>query len=186
MSDLKTVLLSYQWKWISDLSPVKVYEKSRRIGATWAEAAAAALNASKRSGCDWWYIGYNKEMALEFIEEAARWARKVAKAAAAIEEIALADENKNILAYRVRFASGNKIVALSSRPSNLRGKDGVVIIDEAALHPDLDGLLKAALAYEVWGGRIHIISTHLGADNPFNELVTESAPAAIPTRCIAP
>jgi phage FluMu gp28-like protein len=109
----------------------------------------------------------------QFIEEAANWARKIAKAAAAVEEIVLDDENKNILAYRIRFASGHKIVALSSRPSNLRGKDSVVIIDEAALHPDLDGLLKAALAYEVWGGRIHITSTHLGADNPFNELVTD-------------
>ena len=33
------------------------------------------------------------------------------------------DERSDILAYRIRFASGHKIVALSSRPSNLRGKE---------------------------------------------------------------
>jgi phage FluMu gp28-like protein len=64
-------------------------------------------------------------------------------------------------------------VGLSSRPSNLRGKQGVAIIDEAAFHDDLPELLKAALAFTIWGGRIHVISTHNGAANPFNQLVTD-------------
>ena len=71
----------------------------------------------------------------------------------------------DILAYRIRFASGHKIVALSSRPSNLRGKDGCAVIDEAAFHEDLPGLLKAALAFTMWGGLVRIISTHNGAHN---------------------
>ncbi|HVN28208.1 MAG TPA: hypothetical protein VMT64_06960, partial [Candidatus Binataceae bacterium] len=81
------------------------------------------------------------------------------------------DEGRDIMAYRVRFASGHKIVALSSRPSNLRGKQGCAVIDEAAFHEDLPGLLKAALAFTMWGGSVHIISTHNGADSAFNELV---------------
>jgi phage FluMu gp28-like protein len=137
------------------------------------ESADAALDAGSRSGTDWWYIGYNKEMALEFVEGAAGWARRFSHAARRTEEIMIADQDKDILAYRVRFTSGHKIVGLSSRPSNLRGKQGVAIIDEAAFHDDLAGLLKAALALTMWGGRIHIISTHNGAANPFNQLVTE-------------
>ena len=78
-----------------------------------------------------------------------------------------------LLAYRLRFASGHKIVALSSRPSNLRGKQGAAIIDEAAFHDDLAGLLKAALAFTMWGGCVRVISTHNGADSAFNELVTD-------------
>ena len=170
---LQTVLLAYQQRWIADRAPVKVWEKSRRIGATWCEAADAALDAAAQSGTDWWYLGYNKDMALEFIEAAAGWARRVARAAAGVEEVALNDADRDILAYRVRFASGNKIVALSSRPANLRGKQGVAIIDEAAFHDDLGGLLKAALAFTMWGGRVHVISTHNGANNPFNELITD-------------
>jgi phage FluMu gp28-like protein len=175
MNEPLSILLPYQRRWLADQSQVKVSEKSRRIGITWTEAADRALSAatSGRGGIDGWYIGYNKDMALEFIEAAARWARRFNRAAEAVEEIALEDERSDILAYRIRFASGHKIVALSSRPSNLRGKDGCAVIDEAAFHEDLSGLLKAALAFTMWGGLVRIISTHNGAQNPFNELISE-------------
>ena len=127
---LESILLHYQRQWLTDRAPVKVYEKSRRIGITWTESADAALNAARRGGTDWWYIGYNKEMALEFVEAAAGWARRFSHAARTIEEIVVADEDKDIFAYRIRFASGHKIVALFSRPSNLRG-DAMVRIATA-------------------------------------------------------
>ncbi len=175
MNEPLSILLPYQRRWLADQSQAKVSEKSRRIGITWTEAADRALGAATggRAGIDGWYIGYNKDMALEFVEAAARWARRFNRAADAVEEIALADERADILAYRIRFASGHKIVALSSRPSNLRGKDGCAVIDEAAFHEDLPGLLKAALAFTMWGGLVRIISTHNGANNPFNELISE-------------
>jgi phage FluMu gp28-like protein len=175
MNEPLSILLPYQRRWLADQSQVKVSEKSRRIGITWTEAADRALGAatSGRAGIDGWYIGYNKDMAIEFIEAAARWARRFNRAAETVEEIVLEDEGADILAYRIRFASGHKIVALSSRPSNLRGKDGCAVIDEAAFHEDLAGLLKAALAFTMWGGMVRIISTHNGAHNPFNELVSE-------------
>jgi phage FluMu gp28-like protein len=167
------VLLPYQVRWLADESPVKVAEKSRRIGLTWTEAAASALKASASRGMDTWYLGYNRDMALEFVETAAAWARQFNKAAKAIEEIAIDDERRDILAYRIRFSSGRKIVALSSRPSNLRGKQGRAVIDEAAFHDDLKGLLKAALAFTMWGGCVRVMSTHNGANSAFNELVNE-------------
>lgn len=167
------VLLPYQVRWIADTAPVKVAEKSRRVGITWAEAADAALSAAAAGGMDTWYLGYNRDMAREFVETAAGWARQFNKAALAIEEVALEDERRDLLAYRIRFASGHKIVALSSRPSNLRGKEGRAVIDEAAFHDDLPGLLKAAMAFTMWGGLVRVISTHNGAANPFNELVND-------------
>jgi phage FluMu gp28-like protein len=175
MTESLSILLPYQRRWIADQSQVKVSEKSRRIGITWTEAADRALGAATagRAGIDGWYIGYNKDMALEFIEAAARWARRFNRAAEKVEELVLDDERADILAYRIRFASGHKIVALSSRPSNLRGKDGCAVIDEAAFHEDLPGLLKAALAFTMWGGLVRIISTHNGATSAFNELVSE-------------
>jgi phage FluMu gp28-like protein len=169
----RDVLLPYQVRWIADTSAVKVAEKSRRVGITWAEAADAALSAAAAAGMDTWYLGYNRDMAREFVETAAAWARQFNKAAHAIEEVALDDERHGLLAYRIRFASGHKIVALSSRPSNLRGKQGRAVIDEAAFHENLPELLKAALAFTMWGGAVRVISTHNGADNPFNELVND-------------
>ena len=182
MKDGLSILLPYQRAWIADCAQVKVAEKSRRVGLTWTEAADRALGAAiaGRGGMDGWYIGYNKDMALEFVETAAMWARRFDKAARAIEEIAVGDESRDILAYRIRFASGHKIVALSSRPSNLRGKQGCAVIDEAAFHDDLAGLLKAALAFTMWGGLVRIISTHNGATNAFNQLVCDIRAGRLP------
>lgn len=170
-------LLSYQQDWVGDTSPVKVMEKSRRVGISWSEAADAALFAASESGDDVWYIGYTKDMAEEFISDSAFWATQYDLAAGEIVEEVIEevfdDEKKAILTFRVNFASGNKIVALSSRPKNLRGKAGRVVIDEAAFHDDLGELIKAAMALLMWGGQVRIISTHDGDDNPFNELVND-------------
>jgi phage FluMu gp28-like protein len=122
---------------------------------------------------DVFYIGYNHDMAQEFIEDCADWARHYSKVAAEVEEFIFDDPDKDIIAFRIRFASGHKIVALSSRPSNLRGKQGKVVIDEAAFHEDLKELLKAAMALLMWGGQVVVISTHDGEDNEFAQLVEE-------------
>jgi phage FluMu gp28-like protein len=167
------VLLPYQQAWIADKSPVRLVEKSRRVGLSWAEAAGSALEASRQGGQDTWYVGYNKDMAEEFILDCAFWAKHFQVAAEQMEQIVVEDEKQDILAFRIRFASGARVTALSSRPSNLRGKQGRVIIDEAAFHSDLAELIKAAMALLIWGGSVSIISTHDGVDNPFNELVTD-------------
>jgi hypothetical protein len=44
------VLLPYQSFWVGDTSQVKVYEKPRRIGVSWSEAADDALYAARQSG----------------------------------------------------------------------------------------------------------------------------------------
>ncbi|MEX3628757.1 MAG: hypothetical protein VB138_03960 [Burkholderia sp.] len=163
--------MPYQQKWGADKSPVRVCEKSRRVGLSWGEAAFSALEASRQGGQDTWYIGYNKDMAEEFILDCAFWAKHYQSAAEAMEEVVIADERTDILAFRIRFASGARITALSSRPTNLRGKQDRVIIDEAAFHDNLDALLKSAMALLIWGGSVSVISTHNGVDNPFNELV---------------
>ncbi|WP_432719859.1 terminase family protein [Jeongeupia wiesaeckerbachi] len=173
-----TVLLPYQQRWCADETPVKLMEKSRRIGLSWGEAADSALLAASQRGMDVWYIGYNKDMAQEFIRDCADWAKHYSLAAGEIEQTEEVfkdgDDEKAILSFVIRFASGFRITALSSRPSNLRGKQGRVIIDEAAFHENLAELLKAAMALLMWGGQVHIISTHDGVDNAFNELVTDS------------
>lgn len=167
------VLLPYQQRWIADESQVKICEKSRRVGLSWAEAADDTLYAASLSGDDVWYIGYNLEMAREFINDCGDWAREYNKAASEVEEFALLDEDKEILALRINFPSGHRVTALSSRPTNLRGKQGRVVIDEAAFHENLDGLIKAAMALLMWGGQVRIISTHDGDANAFNELIQD-------------
>ncbi|MBZ8143850.1 hypothetical protein CLD22_29080, partial [Rubrivivax gelatinosus] len=75
--------------------------------------------------------------------------------------------SRHINAYRIRFASGFQVCALSSRPANIRGLQGDVVIDEAAFHPDVEGVLEAVVALLIWGARITVISSHNGKKNPF-------------------
>lgn len=166
------VLLPYQQVWVQDDAQLKVAEKSRRIGLTWAEAADDVLIAAGDGGSNVFYISATQDMALEYIEACAMWARAFDQAASQIEEGILQDDDKDIKTYKIDFPrSGRRIVALSSRPTNLRGKQGVIVIDEAAFHRDLGLMLKAAMAMLLWGDKVRIISTHDGVDNPFNELI---------------
>lgn len=179
VDDLPAVLLPYQQKWIADDAQLKVGPKSRRIGLTWAEAADNVLIAAadkSANGQNVYYIGYNQDMGLEYIEACGMWAKAFNYVASEVEEGIWDEdsEDKHIKTFTIRFPeSGHRIVALSSRPANLRGKQGVIVIDEAAFHDKLGELLKAALALLIWGGKVRVISTHDGEDNPFNELVNE-------------
>lgn len=174
------VLLAYQAAWFSDESEVKIAEKSRRTGLTWAEAASNVITASKpkkRGGRNVFYVGSRQEMALEYIQAAALFAKAFNQLAGKVHEDIFKDEDgsKEILTYTIRFPnSGFKIAALSSRPSNLRGMQGDVVIDEAAFHDSLHELLKAAMALTMWGARVRIISTHNGVDNEYNQYVQDA------------
>lgn len=180
-SGLPAVLLPYQARAVGLLDsacPVLFVEKSRRIGLTWGLAAYAVLRAGRQkaaAGMDVMYISYSREMTREFIDACAMWARAFDSAAAAVEETLFdpGDGDKAINAFRIKFASGFEIMALSSAPRGLRGKQGVVIIDEAAFVDQLAELLKAALAFLMWGGQVVVCSTHDGAENPFNQAIQD-------------
>lgn len=175
------VFLPYQQRWFEDQAQIMLAEKSRRTGLTWAEAGRNVINAARprsRGGCNTFYVGSKKEMALEYIAACALFARAFNELAEAdVYEQAFWDEGKKeeILTYMIRFPkSGRKIQALSSRPSNLRGLQGDVVIDEAAFHESLEELLKAALALTMWGNKVRLISTHNSVDNPFNQYIQDA------------
>lgn len=178
-------LLAYQQAWAGEKSDVAVWEKSRRIGASWCDAADSVLTSAAVGGMDSLYIGYSEDMAREYIDDCGMWARAFNRAAGKMQEVMFDDtaesgDIRQIKAFRIEFASGLKILALSSRPRSIRGKQGKVTIDEAAFHDDLAGLLKAAMAMLIWGGRVRILSSHNGEDNPFNLLVKDIRAGKLP------
>ncbi len=190
--DAPNVLLPYQGSAIATCInndyDVVFIEKSRRVGITWGLASEAVLTASsskKDGGQDVLYVGTSIDMAREFIDVCADWARAFS---GAIDEMGdfeeldgtvlpkgwvFDDDKKDVQVLRIQFASGFKVIAITSKPRSLRGRQGWVIIDEAAFHDDLKELMKAALALLMWGGRVTVISTHDGEDNPFNEYIKQ-------------
>lgn len=175
------VFLRYQQTLLATVShhAVTVVEKSRRTGYSWAAGAVAALTAARSrsaGGMSVYYMGYNLDMAREFIAYVADWAKAFDPAAGEVGEYFFPDPDKperSIQAFRITFASGFEVVALPSVARVLRGKQGLVILDEAAFHDDLAEVMKAAFALLIWGGKVLIISTHDGVENPFNLLIEE-------------
>lgn len=189
---LPNVLLPYQARAVKLLDSVRdcpalFVEKSRRVGLTWGLAAYAVLRAARArtaGGMDVMYISYSREMTREFIDACAMWARAFNLAASEAEEF-LFDQgddegDKSIQTFRIRFASGFELLALSSAPRGLRGKQGVVIIDEAAFVDALSELLKAAMAFLMWGGQVVVCSTHDGVDNAFNQTIQDIHAGRVP------
>lgn len=182
------VLMKHQREWLEDDSDLKLGEKGRRTGITFAEALDDTLLAAKSrvdGGMNVFYIGDTKDKGREFIGYVAHFARVVAGEAGAIEEFLFEDQKEDgssgfISAFRVIFASGFRVEALSSRPENIRGLQGKVVIDEAAFHKDVRLVLDAVNALLIWGGKIVIISTHNGVLNAFNELILEAKAGKIP------
>lgn len=169
------LLCVYQSAWLADKSEVKVWEKSRRIGASWVEALYSVLEAAKKKsegGQNTYYLSYNKDMTQQFIRDCAWWAKVLGAVCGSVEEL-ISDYDKDVTFFRIRFASGFEICALPSEARSLRSKQGRVVIDEAAFVDDLGELIKAAMALLMWGGQVVILSTHNGADNPFNELIQD-------------
>src|SRR3569832_2632496 len=75
------VLLPYQQAWVGDDAQLKIAEKSRRIGLTWAEASDDVLIAAGAGGSNCFYIGPMQDMALEYIEACSMWAKAFNQAA---------------------------------------------------------------------------------------------------------
>lgn len=176
------ILMEHQKAWLEDKSDLKLAEKGRRTGITFAEAlddAITAASARSAGGDNVFYIGDTKEKGREFIGYVAHFAKVIAGELHQVEEYIFRDEredgtSKDITAFRITFRSGNRVEALSSNPANIRGLQGIVVIDEAAFHKDVREVLDAVNALLIWGGKVRVISTHKGHLNPFNELVREA------------
>jgi phage FluMu gp28-like protein len=171
--DLKEteILLPSQKRWIEDTSQLKIWEKTRRYGASWTEALNSVFHAAPQSGQNTYYMSYNKDMTRGFIQDCIHWAKVLKVACDDLEEILINNEGKDITVYRVRFASGCEILGMPSSAYLIRGKQGRIVLDEAAFSPEFDEIMKAALALLIWGGSFSVISTHNGDDNPFNLLI---------------
>ncbi|TPQ53032.1 hypothetical protein C2U72_00105, partial [Prosthecomicrobium hirschii] len=182
------VLMKHQAEWLADTSDLKLAEKGRRTGITYAEALDSAMTAAaarSAGGQNVFYIGDTRDKGREYIGYVAHFARVVAAELAQVEEFLFDDlkedgGTKQIAAFRIRFASGFRVEALSSRPENIRGLQGTVVIDEAAFHRDVREVLDAVNALLIWGGRIRVISSHNGVLNPFNELIREAKAGKVP------
>jgi phage FluMu gp28-like protein len=168
-----TLLLDYQAKWVKDQSRLKIAEKSRQIGWSWAEAYRIVRNKSLvDAALDQWISSRDEIQARLFLEDCKSFAAVLQIGAKDLGEKAI-DEKGNT-AYTIQFANGLRANSMSSNPDAQAGKRGGRTLDEFALHADPRKLYSIAYPGITWGGDIAIFSTHRGTANYFNQLILEA------------
>jgi len=166
----KLGFLPYQVRWIKDEARVKIWEKSRRIGATYCQAYEDVRDCVSKKVPAVWFSSADLTAAAEYILYCAKWARAFHIAAKDLGEIVL-DEKKGIKAYAIELGNGTKIHALSSNPSQFRSKGGKVVLDEYAFHDDPEAMWAAARPCITWGFPLCILSTHNGKSCKYYKFV---------------
>ena len=165
--------LPYQTAWIQDTSGLKIMEKSRQIGISYADAYDSVRKVcTANARLDVWISSRDEAQAKLYVEDCKKWARLLQVAATDLGQT-LFDSKNRTTGFVLEFASGRRIYSLSSNPNSLAGKRGHVKLDEFALHPDQRLLYRVAKPVTTWGGTLSIISTHRGADTVFNQLIRE-------------
>ena len=165
-----TLLLGYQKRWVLDNSRLKLMEKSRQIGISWASAYSMVRRKSLAGvRYDGWVSSRDEIQARLFLEDCKHFAQILHTAVSDLGVQVVEDEKTYVLG----FASGVKINSMSSSPDAQAGKRGDRLLDEFALHKDPRKLYAIAYPGITWGGQLEMVSTHRGSHNFFNELVTE-------------
>jgi phage FluMu gp28-like protein len=171
MKKRDSYFLPYQQAWLDDESDLKIWEKTRRGGMTYVQSYEDVRDAVKGK-FDVWFSSADDTAAREYILYCEKWATLFKEAAKAFNEIVFS-EGKAIQVYSIRFASGKRITALSSNPSQFRSKGGKVILDEFAFHKDADAMWAAAEPVTTWGFPIRILSSHNGKNSRFFKLIEQ-------------
>jgi len=172
MSGLNDYFLPYQIDWINDDSKIKISEKSRRIGMTYAQSYEDVRDCVLKTVPAVWFTSADESAAKEYILYCKQWAIIFNVVAEDLGEMVI-DENKDIKALVIQLKNGTRIHALSSNPSGFRSKGGKVVIDEFAFHRDQKALWKAARPCITWGFPLRIISTHQGQNCLYFKFVND-------------
>ncbi|MGC8744542.1 MAG: terminase large subunit domain-containing protein [Verrucomicrobiia bacterium] len=168
----ESLLLPYQRDWIVDNSRLKIAEKSRQIGWTWATAYSLVRRKCRKNELlDAWVSSRDELQARLFLEDCKKFAALLHTAATCFNSNITGEKNKS--AQFIEFSNGRRIYSLSSNPDAQAGKRGDRVLDEFALNPDPRKLYAIAYPGITWGGQLEIFSTHRGSANFFNQLIRE-------------
>ena len=165
--------LPYQEDWLKDPARLKIWEKSRRIGATYVQAYEDVIDASaQKDGVDVWFSSADETAAIEYIRYCQNWARLLALGAQDLGEQIV--EKTGLRARIIAFSNGKRIYGLSSNPAGFRSKGGKLVLDEYAFHQDPESMWRAAAPIITWGHKARVLSTYNGASGRYWQMVEEA------------
>lgn len=168
----KGYFLGYQVDWITDKSRFKLWDKSRRIGATYAESyKAVRLRNMIDHKRDYWFSSADESAAVEFAMYCRQWCELIEAVAEHFTETLEDEAGYKYNNYVVEFPNKSRINCMSSNPRRFRSKGGDVCLDEFDWHDKPGEMLDAATPVTTWGNDISILTTRNGEGSEFDNLV---------------
>src|SRR5436190_11662791 len=128
--------LPYQVAWINDTSHLKICEKGRQVGLSYADSYDSVRKVTSTGAkLPVWVMSRDEMQASQYLLSCKRWALVMNIAAEELGRV-IVDRRCNLSALVLQFANGLCIYSLSSNPDAIVGKSGHVKLDEFALHRD--------------------------------------------------
>src|SRR3954466_7377404 len=182
-----SLFLPYQLKWIEDDSPLRLAEKSVRIGWTYCDAFKNVRKRLSDPRRDYLFSSKDQGTAIEYVSTCYQFCELYNQTKAilshGIEDMKapIFKDGKNTgfteefkVGY-IKFDNGSRILSFSSNPNALRAYGGDVELDEFAFHHDAEALWSSASGRITWGFDLAIWSSHSGPDTLFNTFCREAA-----------
>jgi len=137
--------LPYQNAWLRDTNRRKIWEKSRRIGATYVQSYEDVKSCQSQPGLSVWFSSADESAAKEYILYCEMWARVY-----------------------------EKFVGLSSNPRQFRSKGGKAVLDEFDWHEDQQAMWSAAKPCISWGYDARILSTYRSKGGLYAQFINDA------------
>jgi phage FluMu gp28-like protein len=174
---LPEILLPYQKKFIADTSGLRIWNKSRQIGASFTFALDGSLDAIKRKRLKIYLSRGQRQSnelgrkAKEHMDALALIERSAAGAALTTELPGGLFEGVEITQTNIDIpATGSRMIFLPANPDTARGYSGDVYLDEFAFHKNAKAIYAAVYPSITRGYGISVGSTPFGESGMFYEL----------------
>lgn len=183
---LSRYFLKHQVYWILDESPMRLAEKSVRIGWTYADAFKNVRKRLRHRNRDYLFATKDQQSAVEYLQTCHKFCEiyDFTRSIVAHGEDSVKVEGKDEAGRRfteevkfgfIKFDNGSRIIAFSSNPYAMAVFGGDVGLDEFAKHPQEAKLWETAQGRITWGYDLGVWSAHDGTDTLFYQFSREAA-----------
>ena len=182
----KAKFLPYQIEWIDDDSPMRLGEKSIRIGWTYGDAFKNVRKRLRHNDRDYLFGTKDELSAVEYMQLCVKFCDiyKVAKTIISRGEesmkVPVLKDNQDtgftteIKVRYIRFDTGSRILAFTSNVNAMIVFGGDVGLDEFPAHPKQQELWETAAGRTTMGYDIGVWGAHKGSDTLFYQFAREA------------
>lgn len=164
--------MAYQNDWILDEANAMLWDKSRRVGATYSDSYKTCRTRNKIDyKRDLWFSSADESAAYEYALYCRQWCEIMEAAVKEVLETKEDSKGYSYTNYVTEFPNGSRVNCMTSNPRRFRSKGGDVVLDEFDFHDDPGGMLDAALPATTWGYNVRILTTRNYEGTEFDLIV---------------